>query len=613
MSHIRILPPEISNRIAAGEVIERPASILKELLENSLDAGADNIKINIGNGGHKLVQVIDNGCGMNRDDALLSLEAHATSKIFNSADIDAIKTLGFRGEALPSIAAVSRFSILTRPSGNDEGTLISVHGGKIITVETAGCAQGTSISAKNIFFNMPARKKFLRTPQTERHHIQELTLLTALAYPEKSFELNIDGKQTIKVAGDGELLTRMRLLLGGETVSAMVPINYEEAGIRVYGYAARPGLSRSSRKEQRVFVNRRPVKSNTVYYGIRDGYHTQVMKGRFPPVALFIKLESSRVDVNVHPAKREVRFRESQLVGQIVAAAIRGALRNDRVIAVQPDKTSSSDENSTKNTPLQQPEPFFNNMSFVPETRASIGGLQKSPQETPFDFSRSDLFQGKKAGNKSQSLFEDDKDSIANTSLPVVADSTFKNLDIKGMLGKDFIITANSDGLVLIDINACQRRILFEQLINAGKTKNKGRQPLLIPVTTDISVSDRALLEKNIDYFEDLGFEIEHFGGNTFIINAIPTQFPQENIIGLIHRILDDLSESFSASPRTQMVQIAQAVCRQAVKISSLPKEGYRKLLDELAKTEMPYACPNGQPVMINISYSELNKRFAKK
>ena len=327
MSIIRILPDEIANRIAAGEVIERPASVVKELVENSIDAGARRIVIHVRQGGRSLVQVMDDGSGMDRDDALLCLEPHATSKIREPGDIEHITTLGFRGEALPSIASVSRFQLQTRRAEDLAGFEVNVEGGTLRDCRECGCAPGTSIRVSQLFFNLPGRRKFLKGSGTESEHIQETVLLQALAHPGIAFELIMDDQASLQVSAATDPGTRVAMLLGRDVYAAMIPVEYEENGIRVTGFVARPGMTRSARREQRFFVNGRPAMSDSMYFGVRDAYHTLVMKGRYPPLVLYVDISPDRVDVNVHPAKREVRFREDALVGQITSAAVRRALR----------------------------------------------------------------------------------------------------------------------------------------------------------------------------------------------------------------------------------------------------------------------------------------------
>ena len=326
VSKIQILKEEISNRIAAGEVIERPASVVKELVDNAIDAGATRIFINIEKAGSRLIQVSDNGSGMDRDDALLCLEAHATSKIRNVEDLDSIATFGFRGEAIPSIASVSRFELNTRQQESIEGTVLC-EGGTIKDVEASGCPAGTTISIRNLFYNVPARKKFLRSDATEEAHIHEIALLLALSRLDIHVELRFNGRLIFSVPAADDIRTRAALLFGRDSMKEMLAVNYAEAGIMVTGLVSRPGMSRNTRKEQRVFINGRPVAAPAIYNGIKEAYEGLIIKGRHAPCLLYYVMNPSRVDINVHPAKREVRFKENHLIGKITAAAVGNALR----------------------------------------------------------------------------------------------------------------------------------------------------------------------------------------------------------------------------------------------------------------------------------------------
>ena len=344
MSVIKILPEYISNRIAAGEVVVRPASVVKELVENSLDAGARKITVNIEQGGEKLIAVIDDGAGMDADDLLLCLEQHATSKIDRAEDIDNLTSFGFRGEALPSIAAVSRLTIRSRRHESGEGNEVNVHGGKFVNTAPVGMAPGTEMIVSNLFFNTPARKKFLKTQATEEKHIIEAVFMLSLPYPEVAFELIIDKKQVYSSPAHKSLLPRIKSYLGAAVSEAFMPLSFADYGIRITGFIARHGLTKTTRREQRVFVNGRGVDSPAIYRGIRSGYGTLLEKGRFPPVILFVAVDPAQVDVNVHPQKREIRFRrEGQLV-KVVTAAVSQVLKVNSAVNPTIDKSFSLDQ-----------------------------------------------------------------------------------------------------------------------------------------------------------------------------------------------------------------------------------------------------------------------------
>ena len=340
MSMIRILTSDVANRIAAGEVIERPASVVKELVENAIDAGSGRIRVQTAQGGQRLIQVIDDGSGMDREDALLCIEAHATSKIRDTADVGQIRTLGFRGEALPSISAVSHFVLQTRRPDDAVGTEILIEAGTLRDVRDCGCAAGTHVRVSHLFANMPARRKFMRGANTEDGHIHEAILLQALAHPEIAFEYLCNGREAIRAGKSVDARERIGMLLGRDLMKEMLPVDYEEAGFHVHGFVSRPGFTRSNRREQRVFVNDRPASAEVVFFGIKEAYHTLVMKGRFAPTVLYIDVAPDRVDVNVHPAKREVRFREARTAGQVVAAAVSRALRG--MVSLQTPSVAAS-------------------------------------------------------------------------------------------------------------------------------------------------------------------------------------------------------------------------------------------------------------------------------
>ena len=332
MSKIKVMSEQLSNRIAAGEVIERPASVVKELVENAIDAGARHIRIEIEKAGSRLISVADDGSGMDGDDALLCIEPHGTSKIFTEEDIDRITTLGFRGEALPSIASISRFSIQTRTSDMLEGTRVRVEGGRLLEAAPAGCPVGTVMQVRDLFFNTPARRKFLKAPATEAHHIEEMVLSMALPRHEVGFELRMDGRLVFNSPASSTAEARIREFFGRQFADAMWPVDHAENGIRVTGFVASPGFTRNSRKEQRTFINGRAVESPTLYRGIREGYATLNEPGRVPPVILYLEMPPEEVDVNVHPAKREVRFKHEYAISRAVTAAVSKALKRSREV-----------------------------------------------------------------------------------------------------------------------------------------------------------------------------------------------------------------------------------------------------------------------------------------
>lgn len=651
MSVIRILPEDISNRIAAGEVIERPASLVKELVENSLDAGATRISIQVERGGRSLIRVIDDGCGMDPEDALMCLEQHATSKVKDARDIEAICTLGFRGEALPSIASVTRFTLVTRPHDADAGTEVEVDGGKIRSVQATGCAPGTAITARNLFYNMPARRKFLRGIATEEGYIQEMVLLQALAHPTVGIELTFDRRPVVSVQPGKDLATRATMLLGRDIMAAMLPVAYEAEDIRVSGFVARPGLTRGTRREQRSFVNGRPVDSVSVYTAIRDAYNTMVMKGRYPPTLLFLELDPERMDINVHPAKKEVRFREEHLVNRVVGAAVRQALRGllgqtgdfgspgpqqqargferDRfggsgsrpaaapAPARRPPPDLSLHPEAVPETPMQQP-PLLQRPLAAPPAALRDSQPLRRPAAAPIADAAPAADVERPDAPADDAEHQDALDRLAasagGTSISVASRQQIAAMRVIGDLGNLFLLAEGPTGLVLIDQHAAHERVMFELLMDRAAKRDGASQGLLLPVTVELSVTDATLLRRHLQLLQDLGFGVEEFGGNAFLVNAVPPHFPQDNIAGQLREILDDLRESSHHNRRLDEHAVATAACKAAVKAHDpLKPAEVQQLLRSLAGSELPYTCPHGRPTMISISFGELERRFGRR
>ncbi len=666
MSIIRVLAPEVANRIAAGEVIERPASVVKELVENSLDAGARRIRIQTSHGGQRLIQVTDDGCGMDRDDALLCLEAHATSKVRDLTDVGQVRTLGFRGEAVPSIAAVSRFLLQTRRPEDATGTEVLVESGVLKEVRECGCAPGTHVRVTHLFGNLPARRAFLRSPDTEDGHIHEMVLLQALAHPEVAFEYLADQREAVRVPATETLATRVAMIMGREVFAEMLPVDYEEGGIRVHGYAGKPGISRATRRDQRLFVNGRPAGADAVYFGIREAYANLVLRDRFPPVVLYVELAPERVDVNVHPAKREVRFREGRLVSQVVCTALARALRGlVSVTAARPSEAGAAAPAGPAGTAAQPvarvppaARPF--RLSAEPiQPRLPLAGIPARPEPVP---ARAESEAARplppaaaapRGGARTPPPAEQTPGQLqtpppaASPAEPGAAPEAARaaegappaappapeagpgpapevgapgprpeigGLRVLGTLRGQYLAAEGPRGLVLLDPAAAHQRVLFERLLRNAASAQVLRQPLLLPVTVDLGPEDARRLREHLDALGRFGFSIDPFSGNTFLVSAVPARFPADDVGGLLRDILDDLSERGRATPATDEVRIARAAARHAVTAGrALGEREIAELLRDLARTEMPYTDPAGQPVMINIPYAEIERRFGRR
>ena len=600
MSKIHILPENISNRIAAGEVIERPASVVKELVENALDAGATSIRINIEGAGKKLISVADNGSGMDGDDALLCFEQHATSKIADIRDIEAITTMGFRGEALPSIASVSRLCLRTRQKDSLEGVETIIEGGRLLSSSPAGCVPGTEIRVRDLFFNTPARKKFLCSDNTEEKHISDMICQLALANREISFELVFDKAESFSSPGNSSLMPRIRQLLGSATAKALIPVKLKRDGISISGYIAQHGFTKKSRKEQRIFLNNRPIESFPVYRGIQNGYESLVMKGAYPPVVLFLTLDPRRVDINVHPAKREVRFREANLISAAVADAISQTLRSAAAPTAAVTSELSLDSILHGATVDYVPPPM--RQDALPD----IGGTV-IPEITPENYPA--LPEQNASGSKEGEVSHE-------TSGDKLQTSVIPGLKILAFLDETYILASSESGLVIIDQHAAHERVLFERLLRtAEKRVEKGAvsQRLLIPVTLDLSPGEVRFLKKNTDHFISLGFEVEPFGNNTVIIHAIPAILHENDVATFFTEVLGELFEEGQRNGRTDKAAVAKAACSKAVKAhDKLTFTEAEALLKQMGECSLPYSCPHGRPTIISISYKELEKRFGR-
>ena len=605
MGIIRILPAEIAGRIAAGEVIERPASVLKELAENAIDAGATRIRALTEQGGHRLIQVIDNGCGMDREDALMCLSAHATSKITSQGDVGQIRTLGFRGEALPSISSVSFFEMQTRQHDSDVGTEVIVNNGTIADVRDCGCAPGTNIKVGHLFGNLPARRKFLRGPATEDSYMEETMLLLALSRPDIGFELLQNNRTVLRAAGTDDLGTRVQMLLGKDAFQAMLPAEYEEDGIRVRGFVSRPGFTRNTRREQRIIINGRAAAAETVYFAIRDAYDTLILQGRYPGVVLYIDLAPERVDVNVHPSKREVRFREPLRVSAVVAAAIRNALRglaSYGMTSETPPAAPVQMEPPQQTAPAVQPAPAVPQRPVTPSQPLAF-----QPIQAPLPFGGEPAARQTAPHLPLAPKSPEPPESQAVQTAPVEDASSFRLL---GRVGDGYLAAEHQGGLVVVNIRAAHQRILFEELLANLKAEKVRQQQLLMPVTLELAPDEARLLSRQLDAFKSLGYTIEPFGGNAYIVTAVPANVRDDNLGDAMRDILSDLRRE-TVTNRQSATHLAQTAARHAVrKNTEMAPQEQAQLIRRLLQCDMPYADPAGLPTMVNITPGELAKRF---
>jgi DNA mismatch repair protein MutL len=595
MNRIRLLPEQVANQIAAGEVVERPASVVKELVENALDAGARRITVEVQAGGRSLIRVTDDGLGMSRDDALLCLERHATSKIRTGADLMAIQTLGFRGEALPSIASVSRFRLTTREHGALVGTEVLVNGGRLETVRDCGEPEGTQIEVRSLFYNLPARRKFLRTETTEASHVEHVMQLQAIGHPQVGFVLASDERVVHQLPPGQSLRERLGDLFGAQLVAELLEVpDSEVSGIRVSGFAGRAGVSRANRQQQIVFLNGRPVENQTVSHALREGYHTALMKGQHPVTFLFIEMDPAAVDVNVHPAKREVRFRDPAHLREVIVRIIRETLESDR-----------GSWSRTFSAPADPPPPMDTTQPLMPVSEQvslrrdwSQMPVQNVPRSAPATQASSPV---------------SDLAPVPPPSAPRRASQDFK---IIGILGRLYILMENATGLVLVDQHAAHERILFEEMRRRMDGQGVPTQRLLLPVTLQAIPKDADWLLGNLEGLAHAGIVIEPFGPGTFKIDALPQFLAPSDPLQLIRDIIDELRDASQQAAKLRLGEdmIAKTVCRHAVKANDILREPECvRLVQDLLACELPYCCPHGRPTMIQMSYAELEKKFGRK
>jgi DNA mismatch repair protein MutL len=608
MGRIALLPDEVASQVAAGEVVERPASVVKELVENSLDAGATRIEIAIARGGSSLVRVVDNGFGMDRDDALLSLERHATSKIRTGDDLANIHTLGFRGEALPSIASVSRFRLATRPADAIEGTEILVNGGKMDTVRACGEAPGTLVEAKHLFYNLPARRKFLRTENTEASHVQHQLMLQALGHPEVGFVLVRDQAVIFQLPPTRSLATRISDLRGEEIMKQLIEIEPTTvAGISIRGFLGKAGISRPTRAEQIIFVNGRAVDNLTIQHALREGYHTALMKGQYPLVFLFLDLDPADVDVNVHPAKREVRFHNPDTVRHALAETARKTLDSDRGHWSQAFVSPRSAPSPEAGQPVAPLVPLVEQFALRKDWHEFPSAPQKLERTSPPEIH---------APATISPVPNEAMAAPVATFSPEGQEAPTSEFRLLGVLGKLYILMENEEGLVLVDQHAAHERILFERLRRETENAGVPCQRLLIPIVLRLPPKDYDWLLLNAPSLQKMGFSVEAFGELTLKIDGIPQFLRMEDPANTIRQLVDELRSLTSNTSRLRLGEdvIAKTVCRYAVKANDyLHSAEIGQLVRDLLACELPYCCPHGRPTMIQIGYSELEKKFGRK
>ena len=664
MGRIHLLSENVANKIAAGEVVERPASVVKELLENSLDAGARRIRVNIEAGGKKLIQVIDDGCGMVRDDAMLAFERHATSKIRSADDLLSIATLGFRGEALPSIASVSRLRLETRAPEEDAGTVIEIAGGKLLTVEEAGLPPGTSITVRDLFFNIPARRKFLRAESTELSHIASLVTHYALAHPEMHWELHSATNAMLVAAPVSDHSQRIYQVFGRETLDQLLPLSAllpleriglpqpppwrraqvdEEDGpaepvkgdIKLHGFVSRPEIQKLNRNSIFIFVNGRLIRDRLVQHALTEAYRNIIPSTVYPVVLLFLEMPFTEVDVNVHPSKVEVRFRQSTLLHDFVRDSVRAALMKARPVPAFVTELRAQPTASPALSPgggvtatdldglgvtaadaafaLHAPEapPMsarlqFEGSGIAVEGNAAISVARFGPQTFGGAVQAAPAAIAPPTNGCSVSVPEDDA-SVGLESL-----ATLKPL---GQIRDSFILAVNPQGLWIIDQHVAHERVLFEKICKQRLAASPEKQQLLMPLIIELTPSQMAVFAEISDELHLNGFEAEPFGTRTIAVKSTAASINPGDVEHMLHEILDQFErEEQSLNLEKIRTGIAATIaCHAAIKVN-MPLEQHKMewLLAELAKTDCPMSCPHGRPVVLRYSVKDIQRAFKR-
>jgi DNA mismatch repair protein MutL len=578
---IRILPDHVASQIAAGEVIERPASVVKELVENALDAGSNQIQIEIVKAGKRLIRVADNGAGIPADEVPLAVARHATSKLARAEDLFRIQTLGFRGEALASIGSVSRMMIKSRPADSETGTKLSVEGGKMGEPAPIGMPPGTVITVEDLFYSVPARLKFLKTDPTERRHIEALVTRYALAYPSVRWGLMVNRKPSLQTSGNGDRREVLSNLYGVEVARQMLTVSFMEADDRIEGFISPISLTRSHRREITIFVNGRWIQDSAVTRAILNAYHTMLMVGRYPIAVLFLSMPPDAVDVNVHPAKAEVRFGQADRVFSRVQRAVRRALlAHSPVPEIQPRRPwgAQPQEEDLKQGELAMSAP-----------------IRSAPS--------SDLAP------------DDQKPARIHLETGILDLDRLPLLRLIGQVAATYLVAEGPDGLYLIDQHAAHERVLFEQMMAQKAKKKIPAQTLLEAVNVVLPPEKARLLEAQLPVLEDLGFEVAPFGPNTFTIRAIPALLLGGDPEAALNVLVEDFEEDESPLAEEVEARITARICkRMAVKGGqTLSKEEQEALLRGLEACQSPRTCPHGRPTMIHLSADLLERQFGRR
>ena len=594
---IKVLPEKLANMIAAGEVIERPASVVKELVENAIDAGGGRISVEIKSGGKQLIRVMDDGGGMSREDAVLAFERHATSKIAGEDDLYRIGTFGFRGEALASIASVARVDLTTNTQGEAAGTRVRIDGGSAPKITDAGRAAGTTIAVSQLFYNVPARRKFLRTTGTETRHVVSVVSSIAMAYPGIAFTLTVDGRDTLSLPAVSNTYTRAQAVMGNTLMNQMIPVTFDDDLVKIHGFISRPDAARVSRTHQHLYINLRPVSSRALNRAVFEGYGSILPRERYPVSIVFLNIDLDQVDVNVHPAKREVRFSDESGVYAQLLRAIRLALQNSDVVPVFDTDTPDISGMAPAAAPGAVVTPDHD-PAVAPRTQIDLFGPVRGDDGVP-----SGEWTYTPAGTERGVRDEGGQGTVREHS-----DAEMVSL---WQLHNAYILAQVKGGFMLIDQHAAHERVLFERALKTMDHESAPSRQLLFPVTLDLMVPQIALVREHFDHFARLGFNVKLFGEQTVVVDAVPCMAHSQDVDTLFHRMIENLQEmpekNLKTEERIALTFSGHAGIRKGDPLSQQEMNG---LVNDLFATEMPYVTPRGRPTVVRMPLEEIERRF---
>src|SRR5215471_2663467 len=672
MSKIKVLPDSLANKIAAGEVVERPASVVKELLENALDAGASKINVEVEAGGKRLIRLLDDGEGMTRDEAIIAFERHATSKLRTADDLEEITTLGFRGEALPSIASVSRLFLRTKTSRDAEGTEVEFNGGKLVAVRDIAWPGGSELEVRDLFFNIPARRKFLKSDATESFHIANLVQHYALANPQLSFLLVGNGRDVIRVSNARSLKERAYQVLGGSLLDKLVEVRSEMDGLQVSGFVSNPQEQRSSREAQYLFINRRFVRDQLIGRALTEAYRSMMPSGTYPAAVLFIDVPPTEVDVNVHPAKTEVRFLHEGAILAFIRDAVAEALRSTRPVTTvpsiakrtaerddvpiewaswgeketEPDIETRAVEETYPEVPANQPRPSPVDKDLIaehkPPPHSSVPlavKINSTAEETEVHRGDSKNELGTRVVTTApvvirESLIEitEEHETIGqraglshskdSMSLPVTSTTDPSKLpgfghgiQPLGQIRDSYIVATDDEGLLLVDQHVAHERVLFEQFRDERLARSAGLQPLLIPATLDLNPSEAEAFSIVEDELQKMGIETMRLSGRTIAITTAPAGLGSADVLSVVREVFTvvERERRHSTVERIRDGIAAELACKAAIKVNMpLTSEKMQWLIDELMKTDNPMTCPHGRPIMMRVGLRDIERGFKR-